>query len=140
MKIALDTNVLIDAIAGREGHEVAQKLIMAIATDQAEGIVAASSITDIYYITRKYIGDDAARNAIWNILTVFDVAPVNGEDCAAALCTPMADFEDAVLAVCAQKAGAKYIATRDEGFIKSESPVPAVRPQELLSKIEQRHS
>jgi predicted nucleic acid-binding protein len=136
MRIAFDSNVLLDAIANRAEHETAQKLIMAVALEKIEGIVTANSITDIYYILRKQIGDEAAREAIWNILTIFDIASVGGEDCATALGVPISDYEDALLAVCAAREGADYIATRDEGFIAADSPVSARQPQELLALIE----
>lgn len=136
MKIALDTNVLLDAAANRSGAESAKKLIMAIAEEKAEGVISANTITDIYYIARKYIGDAACREFIWNILTVFDVAPVDGEACAVALNTPMEDFEDALLAVCAKREGAGYIATRDVKFIASaDSPVKALQPEDILELL-----
>ena len=135
MKVAFDTNILLDAIANRADYEVAQKLILAVATEKIEGIVTANSITDIYYIARKRIGDVAAREALWGLLEIFDIASVSGDDCALALDTPMIDFEDAVLAVCAKKEGAAYIVTRDEGFILANSPVPARDPEEILTLI-----
>jgi Predicted nucleic-acid-binding protein, contains PIN domain len=135
VKVAFDTNILLDAIANRADYEVAQKLILAVATEKIEGIVTANSITDIYYIARKRIGDVAAREALWGLLEIFDIASVSGDDCALALDTPMIDFEDAVLAVCAKKEGAAYIVTRDEGFILANSPVPARDPEEILTLI-----
>lgn len=137
MKIAFDSNVLLDAIASRQECEAAQALIMAVAEERVEGVISANSVTDIYYIARKYIGDEATRGAIWNLMTVFDVAAVDGEVCAEALTTPMKDFEDAVLAVSALREGADYIATRDADFIAAEgSPVKAMKPVDLLKIIE----
>lgn len=133
MKIAFDSNVLLDAIASRPDCEAAQELIMAVAEERVEGIISANSITDIYYIARKAIGDEATRAAIWNLMTVFDVATIDGEVCATALTTPMKDFEDAVLAVGVAKEGADFIATRDAAFIASTgSPVRAMKPADLL--------
>lgn len=135
-KIAFDTNVLIDALTEREGSAVARELIMEVAEDRAIGMVSANSITDVYYIVRKHLGDEATRQAIWNILTLFDVATVDGEACASALSTPMKDYEDAVLAVCAAREGAEYIATRDAEFIDSMfSPVEAYLPKDVLKLI-----
>ena len=136
MKIAFDTNVLIDVIADREGSEPARRLVMAVAEGKANGIVSANSITDIYYIVRKYLGDEATRQAIWNILALFDIATVDGEACATALGSQMDDFEDAVLAVCADREGAEYIATRDKGLIDSQyCPIEADYPEEILKMI-----
>ena len=136
MRVAFDSNVILDAIANRADYKLAQELIMAVAEERIAGIITANSITDIYYIARKTLGDEATREAIWNLLTVFDVAGVDGEDCATALSVQMKDFEDAVLAVCAAREGAEFIATRDEGFINAEGcPVVALRPADILEAI-----
>ena len=51
---------------------------------------------------------------------------------------PMSDYEDAVLAVCANEAYADYIATQDEGFINSEgSPVVPLHPQDILCALQE---
>jgi hypothetical protein len=48
----------------------------------------------------------------------------------------MKDFEDAVLAVCAVRADADYIATRDEGLIREAGcPIPAAHPSKILDMI-----
>ena len=137
MTIALDTNVLIGAINEQGDYKTDQTLLVKVAEGKADGIITANSITDIYYILRKRIGDTRTREAIWNLMAVFEVADVNAQIYAAALSSPMKDFEDAVLAFCARKSGAEYIVTRDIGFIDEEnSPVKAVSPKEMLSFLE----
>jgi predicted nucleic acid-binding protein len=133
MRVAFDTNVLLDAIAVRENYEAAQELIAAVSREEIQGIITANSITDIYYIARKRVRDEVVREIISNLLTVFDIAPVDGEDCASALILPMDDFEDAVLAVCAAREEADYIVTRDARFLSSAGcPVPTISPAGLL--------
>lgn len=136
MKIVFDTNVLLDSILNRPGCETAIRLVVAAAGGQIKGIVTANSITDIYYLARKEIGDPATRQAIVDVLSVFSVTPVDGKLCAAALTLPMSDYEDAVLTVCAEQAGADYIATRDRKFRSAQSPVPVRTPTELIRIIE----
>lgn len=135
MRIAFDTNILLDAILNRPGRMDSLKLIMAAAEDQIAGIVSANSITDLYYLARKGIGDQGAREAVADILSIFDIASVDGDACAMALNTPMSDYEDAVLAVCAAKEEADYIVTNDKRFLKSESPVPPIASADLLNMI-----
>lgn len=136
MKIAFDTNVLIDAIAEQRAYKDAQELIMAVARETIEGVISASSITDIYYILRKRIGDGKAREAIWNLMAVFEVADVNAEICSTALGTPMKDFEDAVLAVCAKQAGAEKVVTGDEAFLKETgSPIEVTTVRAVLERL-----
>ena len=52
----------------------------------------------------------------------------------------MADFEDALLAVCSERECADYIVTRDKEFIAAKSPVAAKSPDELLSLLRKTHS
>lgn len=137
MKVAFDTNVLLDTILNRPEREAALKLMYAVAREEIEGVVSANSITDLYYLSRKGIGDRGAREAVAAVLEMFDIMPVNGDTCFIALNTDMSDYEDAVLAVCAAEARADYIATRDEGFIAANgSPVPAMRPIDILELME----
>lgn len=136
MRVVLDTNVILDAVLEQADYQSAQSLLMAVANEKVSGIVTANSITDIYYVARKMMGDQDARRAIANILAVFDIAQVDGEACATALNLPMSDYEDAVLAACASREEADYIATNDTGFLKAESPVPVKTTADILKKIE----
>ena len=140
MKVAFDTNVLLDTILNRPGREDALRLMLAVSEEKFVGVVSANSITYMYYLARKGIGDEAAREAIFDVLSMFDVAPVDGDVCSMALNTPMSDYEDAVLAVCAVREGADYIATGDQGFIKADSPVQVRTPAQLLHLIEASES
>jgi predicted nucleic acid-binding protein len=137
MKVVLDTNVILDAVLEQADYKPAQALLMAVATEKISGIITANSITDIYYVARKMMGDQDARRAISRILDLFDVAPVDGEACATALNLPMNDYEDAVLAACASREEADYIATSDRGFMKSDSPVPARATADILKMLEE---
>lgn len=136
MRVVFDTNVILDAVLERADYISAQALVMAAAAEKISGTVTANSITDIYYISRKMVGDQGARQMVANILTVFDIAEVNGEICAAALNIPMSDYEDAVLAVCARQEEADYIATNDKIFLEAESSVPARNPKDLLELLD----
>ena len=140
MKVAFDTNVLLDTILNRPGREDALRLMLAVSEEKFVGVVSANSITDMYYLARKGIGDEAAREAIFDVLSMFDVAPVDGDVCSMALNTPMSDYEDAVLSVCAVREGAVYIATGDQGFLKADSPVQVRTPAQLLHLIEASES
>lgn len=138
MIIAFDTNVVLDFILERGNYDTASALIQCVVDEEISGFVSSNSITDVYYVTRRATDDQTAREAVMDVISLFDVAPVDGDTCAMALNTPMGDYEDAVLAVCAARAGADYIATSDQGFLRAESPVPAKTPGELLQIIAQK--
>lgn len=119
MRLVFDTNVLLDAIMERPEAEAATRLLRAVAEEEIEGVITANTVTDIYYIARKKIGDKKAREAIFELLSIFDVAAVDGSVCIDALSLPMADYEDAVMAVCSDRDGAGYIVTRDKEFVEA---------------------
>ncbi|MCD8120342.1 MAG: PIN domain-containing protein [Lachnospiraceae bacterium] len=136
MKVVFDSNVLLDAIGGRADYEVAQNLFLAVAQEMMEGYVTANSVTDIYYISKKILGDADARTAIRNLIALFDVIPIDGEICENALDLSMSDFEDAIVSVCASDVDADYIVTRDDGFLKAEgNTVTAINPYDLFSLL-----
>lgn len=133
MKIAFDTNILLDAIVRRKDAQAATTLMLAVAKGKAVGVITANSVTDFYYVARKSIGDEQARAALYDMIAMFEVAPVDGEACSEALGLPMKDFEDAVLVVCSKASGAEYIVTRDVGLIRECEN--AICPEDLLNTL-----
>ena len=135
-KIAFDTNIVLDAICNRNDAEIAQQLFMGVAEERAIGVVTANAITDIYYIARKYVGSESATGAIKNLMTLFDIAAIDGEICGEAVYSMMDDFEDAVFAYACKREDVDYIVTRDKGLLESKySPVEACSPKEALRLI-----
>ena len=136
IRTLIDTNVVLDALASREPFRAhAEKLFMLAAGENLQGFVTANSITDIYYLIRKSVSDAVARDGIRNLLQLFSVIDITGEDCEIALDSSVADYEDALLAVCAVKIGVKYIVTRDVEFLQAPAGVPAITPEALLKEF-----
>jgi len=133
MKILIDTNVILDSLASREPYDKsADDIFDLIAQNRVEGYLNTSSVTDIYYILRKTLGDAASRSEIRKILYILQAIEITKSDCQAALDSPISDFEDALVVVCADKVNLDYIITRDEEFLKLPN---AVSPIEFLSKM-----
>jgi len=80
----------------------------------------------------------SARAALSFLLTHYGVVSVTQDDCINAMSTGIDDFEDSLVVVCAEKIEADYIVTRDEKFLKCQSIVPLVSPEELLEKMNQK--
>ncbi len=138
IRALIDTNVVLDALASREPFRAdAEKIFMLAAEEKLQAFVTANSITDIYYLIRKNVSDAAAREALRNLLQLFTVVGISGDDCEAALDSPIADYEDALAAVCAVKAGVDHIVTRDEDFLKAQAEPRIVLPATLLREISQ---
>jgi len=136
LKALIDTNVVLDALASREPFRAeAEKIFMLAAEEKFRGFVTANSITDIYYLVRKSVSDATAREALRKLFHLFTIVDISGEDCEAALESPSDDYEDALVANSAAKAGIDHIITRDADFLKTQAGVSVVAPAEFLKLI-----
>lgn len=136
MKIMLDNNIVIDALRPNPEFESdAKQIFYMIWQDKIVPYLCANSLTDIFYILQKVQGAEKAKNSIANLMVAINIVPLTGDDCAEALALPMNDFEDAVIAVCAEKVGADCIVSRDKGFINAGTAVEIVTPKQLTEKF-----
>lgn len=136
MKALLDTNIVLDFLLQREPFfQDAEQLFEAIADGHVVGYVTATTLTDIFYISRKHTRSiERARQAVSETLTAMEICPIDRDVLEAALNSNVADFEDAIqiFSAVAQRLGA--IVTRDtHGF--ANSPVPVSSVQELLRQV-----
>ncbi len=77
------------------------------------GYLTATTLTNIFYISRKQLGAERTRGAIADLLAVFEVCPVGKKILSDALSLPFADYEDAVQEAVAQQVGVDAIITRN---------------------------
>ena len=95
MRVLIDTNVILDFLQEREPFvESAARLFERIDAGEIEGFIAATTITNIYYIVRRAAGRVAAQDAIMQVLSDLNICAVNLEILEQALAL---NFEDAVL-------------------------------------------
>jgi len=119
MKIIIDTNVILDFLLSREPNVAdARDLFKIISQEKVEAFISASSVTDIYYIIAKRLGNATARGSIRHLLNILGIIAVDGNDCSNALDMPIADFEDALVTVCANREDVNYIVSNDKEFLK----------------------
>lgn len=137
MKVLLDVNVVLDVLLEREQWLAEAKVIWDSAEEgDIECCLAASSVTDIFYIARKLVGQERAQQIVQVCLDVLSMLPVDQAALSAAIVRPEVDFEDAVQISVANIAGVDAIVTRDEaGFM--QSPVPVVTPLQLVERLSQ---
>ena len=133
MKIFLDVNVILDVLADREPWaEDAAMLLSLLESDEIEGVVAAHSITTLYYLASRHLTRKKATGALVELLKLVSIAPVDQDVILKALSLGWSDFEDAVQGVCAIEAGAEFLITRDAGLFDALS-IPALTPAEFLN-------
>ncbi|MBP0031066.1 PIN domain-containing protein [Roseofilum sp. Guam] len=132
MRILIDTNVVLDFLQEREPFvDSAARLFERIDAGEIEGFIAATTITNIYYIVRKTAGRQVAQDAIAQVLSDLNICPVNLDILEQALRLNFEDFEDAVQYVCAVGYNVDAIVTRDaSGFLSAE--IPVVLPENFM--------
>ena len=135
MNILFDTNIILDIALNREPHFVASsKVFLKIDNSDFFGFVTATTITDIYYISKHVKGHQITINFISDLIQLLDVIGVNKETIIQSLNSPLLDFEDAVQSVSAKLSNMEYIITRNiKDFNKSE--VKAITPIEFLETL-----
>ncbi|WP_009633593.1 type II toxin-antitoxin system VapC family toxin [Synechocystis sp. PCC 7509] len=136
MRVLIDTNIVLDFLQEREPFvENATRLFELFDTGQIEGFIAATTITNIYYIVCKTAGAVVASDAIAQILADLNICPVDRDVLEQAIALNFRDFEDAVQYVCGLVHNVDAIVTRDtSGFIGGE--IPILLPEALNARFD----
>jgi predicted nucleic acid-binding protein len=135
VKILIDTNVVLDLLLERDPFvEDAIALFEKIERGNLEGYIAATTITNIFYIIRKTEGREVALAAINRLLIGLRFCAVDKQTVEAALSFGLKDFEDSIQLACATLNQLDGIVTRDhKDFIGHNSPIYS--PTELLNRL-----
>ena len=140
MRALIDTNIVLDFLLQREPFfKDAELLFQAIEAGQVIGYVTATTLTDIFYISRKQTRSiEQARQAVSETLTAMVICPIDRAVLESAFNAGLVDFEDAVQIFGAVAQGLDIILTRDnKGFLSS--PIPIMSIQVLLQQLETRN-
>lgn len=132
MRVLLDTNIILDIALKRDPHfKDSANVFKKIDNKKIHGFVTATTITDIYYISKRDRGHQITINFISNLIEIIDVIGVDREVIVEALESPLTDFEDAVQSVSSQLNDIEFIITRNQkDFFHSE--IKALTPKEFL--------
>ena len=91
--------------------------------------------TDIFYIYTKVRDIKSARQVLNFLLATYKIVSVTHGDCVGAMSILIEDFEDALVSACASKAEADYIISRDDKFLRGNSPVKVIESKDFLKKF-----
>ncbi|MEH2457162.1 PIN domain-containing protein [Nostoc sp.] len=130
-----DSDVLLDILARRQPFIVASaRALNTVMQNQVQGYVSGHAVTNIFYILRRQVGNEIARELLAKLLQHLQVASVTDEVIRQALNSSIKDFEDAVTSAAALTAGLEIIVTRNTpDFVVSL--VPAMLPDEFLTTL-----
>lgn len=133
-RLLLDTNIILDIALKREPHfELSSKIFELIDKKRIIGYITASTVTDIYYISRKEKGNEIAIEFISNLMEIVDVIGVDKSIIIKALKSNLKDFEDAVQISAAEYYEIEIIVTRNKSdFLNSGLEI--LTPKELIDK------
>lgn len=125
MKILFDNNIILDLLLSREPFVAdAQQLFMLVEAGRIEGVICATSLTDLYYVLSKLQGRGSAKEAIRRLLYHFRVLNVTEAAVNLAFESQILDFEDAILDCAAWYSDVDAIVTRNEkDFTNGLTPV-----------------
>jgi hypothetical protein len=112
----------------------AERIAESIAQGQLECLVAATTVTNLFYVARRVIGREAALTLVQRCLSSFEVWPVDSMALNGALALAGGDFEDNVQIVIAQNASSDCIVTRDpKGFQYAQ--VHVMSPTDFVASL-----
>ncbi|MGL4594600.1 MAG: type II toxin-antitoxin system VapC family toxin [Thermoguttaceae bacterium] len=132
--VLIDTNVILDAFLKRESFwEDAENVFHEIESETCIGYVSATTITDIYYVLKKYIGSGKARQHLQNLVNSMgiEILAIDKETILGALSLPMTDFEDAVQVAAASQNGIGAIVTQNTRDFR-DATIDAMTPEQFL--------
>jgi len=114
-RVLIDTNVILDIGLKRQPFfDSSSELFYLIDQNKISGFVTATTITDIYYITKKETSNEIAISFISGLLDIVDIVGVDKAVIIRALQSGMKDFEDAVQVSSAEYNEIRILVTRNK--------------------------
>lgn len=136
MRILIGVNVVLDVLLNRAPWAAeAQQIWDAVTADRIEGYLAPTTITNVYYLTRKLPGGSPeGLRAVLGCLQTFEICLMDRTTLELAALMTGSDFEDNVQIACAQQTGVDGIVTRNPGHFTG-APCRVYSPAELLAAL-----
>ncbi|MFA4964881.1 MAG: PIN domain-containing protein [Thermoleophilia bacterium] len=135
IRALLDANVILDVLQRREPFfDDAAGVVAAAERSEIQGLVAAHTVTTLFFLMAKHCSPDTARVQIGELLRILQVAGIDQAVIEHALALPYPDFEDCVQMAAAEQAHADFLVTRDRGLY-ALGPLPALTPAELTALL-----
>ena len=135
LRVLVDTNVVLDLLLQRDPwYSQCQAFWQARDAGRLVAYLPASVLTDIYYISRRIVGNDLAHQIVTRCIREFGLLALYRGILEAALALPGTDFEDNVQIACANAAHLDFIVTRNIADFR-QSPIQALEPPDLVKRL-----
>ena len=136
MNLLFDTNVILDyLIPTNSFHEEASRIIRLVFEGKVNGFLSSHSLTDIFYILRKYYSIEDRRQFLLLIVSSYQIIPEEKSDFVAVLnADGFFDLEDGLQMKCAENASLDFVVTENlKDF--AHSKVPAISISDMIKKL-----
>lgn len=138
IRALIDTNVLLDHLAHREGFcQDAAVIFSMVDEGQLIGIVSSLSIVNCAYVLPKHYDGDAVLEQIRTMLKMFTISNVDASVLEQAADIEPYDYEDAVQYLSALRYHPDMVITRDKkGF--NNLNIQVMTPAEFVNRAKQQ--
>lgn len=136
ISVLIDLNIILDVLQKREPfYENSMRVLAAVESEKVIGLVAAHSISTLFYLIQKSKSVADARAMLTSLLQFIRIAPINQSTIDQALNLDYNDFEDAIQMIAALQNKVDCLITRN---VKDYQPplVKVLQPVEFLATIE----
>jgi len=134
--VLIDIDVILDVLTKREPFFApAANLWIRVEKKRIRPYLASHTITTLFYLVRKAKGKKIAQKSIKDLMSIFEIAPVDRSTLLLALESDFTDFEDAVQYAAAKQVSADFIITRNIKDYKN-SDIPVASPEIFLATLE----
>lgn len=132
MNLFIDTNVVIDVIAGRpQRYEASAEVLTLLERDKFAGFISAISFNNIHYIIRRQSGKNKADHAVRTLLATFSIVSLDEKIITRAIDANFNDFEDGIQFFSAIRCHADYLISRNVKDFPHDD-IPVLAPEEFL--------
>lgn len=133
MNVFIDTNVLLDVLAKRDGfYEQALAIWSLAERGRIRGLVSTISFNNIHYIIERLGSRAKARRAMLLLRDTFAVVDFDSQVLQQAIDAELKDFEDAVQYFSAIRAEAACLVTRNPRDFPHDGPA-ILTPEQFLA-------
>lgn len=133
LTLLIDTNIIIDVLQNRPQFvQASEKIIKMIYEGRYKGCLAAHSITNLWYVLRKFFSYEQRRKLFETLLEQFEVISLDKQKILNGLMrSDFQDFEDCLQDECASELNVDFIITRNTKDF-TNSKVRALTPEEFI--------
>jgi predicted nucleic acid-binding protein len=135
VNVLIDTNIVVDVTQEREPFlRQSEQVMILAASGRLNAYISASTVSDVYYLTRRANGHEWTIDFLRNLFTFCQIATVDRSVIQQALDSDFSDFEDAIQWATALKHNCQAIVTRNPQDYPVETP-QILTPEQLIAML-----